>query len=35
MAEDVESLNVAVAGSVILFEASRQRRNAQTDPNRL
>ncbi len=27
MAEDVESLNVAIAGSVILFEASRQRRN--------
>jgi TrmH family RNA methyltransferase len=31
MAEDVESLNVAVAGAVILFEASQQRRNAQAD----
>ena len=25
MAEDIESLNVAMAGAVILFEASRQR----------
>jgi RNA methyltransferase, TrmH family len=27
MAEDVESLNVAIAGAIILFEASRQRLN--------
>jgi tRNA G18 (ribose-2'-O)-methylase SpoU len=30
MAGDVESLNVSVAGSVVLFEAARQARRAQS-----
>jgi TrmH family RNA methyltransferase len=30
LAEGIESLNAAIAGAVMLFEASRQRRNAQT-----
>jgi TrmH family RNA methyltransferase len=35
MAEEVESLNVATAGAVILFEACRQRLDTQSDVNGL